>query len=111
MATGKIESYIGFCIRARKIFYGSGAISTLRGGAELIICDNSAAKNTKRMVKKFQNRFNCTVMYCISGFERAVNKEGCKIVALRDKSLAEAIISSADENYKIADERWFTTEN
>lgn len=107
MSKSKIDTYIGFCIRSRKICYGSGAISALRHGAYLIICDGAAAKNTRRMAFKFKNRFNCTVLYCVSGFEKAVNKEGCKIAALLDKSLAEAITACSDENYAVADERWF----
>ena len=92
MVNGKIEAYIGFCIKSGKISLGSGAISTLRGGVYLIIADGTAAKNSKRLALKFKNRFNCPLLICGHGFENAVNRAGCKIAAVRDENLAKAII-------------------
>lgn len=104
MAKGKIETYIGFCIRAGKITLGSGAIATLRGGVYLIILDGNAAKNSKRLALKFKNRFACPLVTCGAGFAEAVNKQDCRIAAIRDKELAKAILSNLNENYVLTDE-------
>lgn len=103
MASGKVETYIGFCIRSGKITRGSGAIETLKGGVYLIIADKNCAKNSKRLAMKFRRRFSCPLMI-IDGFERAVNKENCKIAAIRDMSLAAAIIGCADVEHEIIED-------
>ena len=101
MAKEKADTFIGFCVRARKITLGSGAIGTLRGGVHLIIVCSSAAKNTFRLALKYKNRFSCPLMICRCGLENAVNKPGCKIAAVKDKNLAKAIIANACEEYEI----------
>ena len=103
MAKSKIETFIGFCIKSRKISLGSGAISTLRGGVYLIIMDGTSAKNSVRLAQKFKNRFHCPLLVCNEGFEDAVNKVGCKIAAICDKQLASAILECDEENYRLAD--------
>lgn len=101
MARGKVDTFIGFCVKARKITLGSGAIGTLRGGVYLIIICSSAAKNTSKLALKYKKRFSCPLMICNCGLENAVNKEGCKIAAIRDKNLADAIVANACEEYEI----------
>jgi len=101
LESGKIETYIGFCLKCGKISLGSGAISTLRKDVYLLIVDGAAAKNSKRLAFKFKNRFNCPLLICKQGFERAVNRAGCKIAAIREENLAKAILQTKDDNYEL----------
>ncbi|MBD5584560.1 MAG: hypothetical protein HDQ88_05715 [Clostridia bacterium] len=101
MANSKIETFIGFCIKSSKITYGSGAIATLRQGVQLIILDGASAKNSKRLALKYANRFSCPLLICKTEFERIVNKEGCKLCAVRDGELAKAILANLDDNYEL----------
>lgn len=101
MAKDKVESYLGFCLRSRRIALGSGAIDCLRGGVHLIIVCSSAADNTFKKALKFKNRFSCPLMICKCGLERAVNKQGCKIAAVKDYNLAKAILANVCEEYEI----------
>ena len=101
MAKGKIETYIGFCIKSGKITRCSGAISTLRKGVYLLIMDGGAAKNTQKLALKFKNAFSCPLLICKQDFEQAVNKDGCNIAAIRDSELAKAILSVKDDNYEL----------
>lgn len=103
MAKGKIETYIGFCIRAGKIALGSGAISSLRGGVQLLIMDGNSAKNSVRLALKYKNKFSCPLVVCRSGFAEAVNKEECRLAAITDKELAGAILANLNENYVLAE--------
>ena len=100
MAKSKIETYIGFCIKSRKIALGSGAISVLKGGVYLIILDGTAAKNSKRLALKFKNRFSCPLIICKSGFDDIVNKPFCKLAAICDKNLAQAIKDCEESNFE-----------
>lgn len=101
MAKSKVDAYIGFCVRARKIVLGSGAIATQRGGVHLVIVCSSAAKNTFKLALKYKNRFSCPLMICNCGLENAVNKPDCKIAAVKDEHLAKAILANACEEYEI----------
>ena len=101
MANSKIETYIGFCIKSRKIALGSGAISVQKEGVYLIILDGTAAKNSKRLALKFKRRFSCPLLICKSGFDDIVNKPFCKLAAICDKNLAQAIKDCEESNFEL----------
>lgn len=101
MGKDKAETFIGFCIKSGNLSHGSGAISTLHGGVFLLIMDGDSAKNSVRLALKFKRRFKCPLLVCKQGFGEAVNKPGCKIVAIRDKNLANAILNNKGTNYEL----------
>ena len=103
MANTRIETFIGFCVKAGKITLGSGAIDTVRRGVFVLIVSADAAKNTQKLALKYKNRFDCPLIVCKSGLERAVNKPGCKIASVRYKNLADSILESLDDNYEYYD--------
>ena len=103
LAKDKVNAYLGFCVKARKIVLGLGAIDTLRGGVHLILVCSSAGKNTFKLALKYKNRFECPLMICKCGLEYAVNKSNCKIAAVKDLNLAKAIVANACEEYEIYD--------
>lgn len=97
----KAESYIGFCLRARKITLGSGAVDCLKRGVCLIIVCSTGSQNCFSLAQKFARRHSCPLMVCHCGLGRAVNKPGCKIAAVTDFQLAKAIVGAADENFEL----------
>ncbi len=101
MAKGKVSSYIGFCFKCGKITLGSSAIATLKRGVYLLILDGKAAKNSLRYALKFKNRFDCPLLVCRENFEELINKPLCRLAAVRDKNLAEAILKSGDTGYEL----------
>ena len=96
MANSKLTSYIGFCFRSQKITLGSSAIGTLKGGVYLLILDGKAAKNSIRYALKYKNRFSCPLLIYNDDFEELIKKPLCRLVAVRDKNLAQAILNSGD---------------
>lgn len=101
MSKSKVETFIGFSKRARKIALGAGSIDVLKKGVYLIIVCSTASDNSFKLALKYKNRFSCPLMVCKCGLENAVNRPGCKIAALRDESLAHAIIDNACDEYEI----------
>ena len=101
MAKDKISTFLGFCIRARKIVFGAGSVEVQRGGVYLVVVCSTAAPNTFKAAVKFSGRFKCSLMICRCGLEEAVHRPGCKIAAVKDKNLADAIIANACEEYEI----------
>lgn len=102
---GKIEAYLGFCLRARKIALGSGTIETLKKGVYLILVCSTASENTFKLAIKYKNKFSCPLMVCKTGLGNAVHKDGCKLAAIRDGSLARAILENAGGDYELYTER------
>lgn len=101
MAQSKVMSYIGFCKKSNKITLGSGAIGALSGGVYLLIVDKKAAKNSMRYAVKYKNKFNCPLLVCGNDFEEITLKPECRLVAIRDKSLADAILNSGESGYEL----------
>lgn len=102
---GKIETYIGFCLKARKISLGTGTVDLLKKGVYLIIVCSTASENAKKLAIKFKNRFSCPLIQCNIGLENVVHKEGCKIAAVRDENLARAIMENLTPDYELCDGR------
>lgn len=102
---GKVESYVGFCIKARKIALGSGTIDMLKKGVYLLIVCSSASDNTFKVALKYKNRFSCPLVICKIGLENVVHKPDCKLAAIKDEGLARAITENINEDYEIYPER------
>lgn len=101
MAKNKVESYLGFCVKARKIVMGSGAVDVQKKGIYLVIVCSSGSQNCFKLALKYKNRFSCPLMVCRCGLENALHKQGCKIAAVTDEGFAKAIIAEACEEYEI----------
>ncbi|MCD7729081.1 MAG: hypothetical protein LUI60_04120 [Clostridia bacterium] len=100
----KALTFIGFCVRARKITMGTGAVDCLKKGVYLILVCGTASDNCMSLAKKFARRHGCPLMLCKNGLDAAVHKDGVKIAAVRDENLAAAICSNADENFQLIPE-------
>lgn len=101
MVQSKVRSYIGFCFKAKKIVLGSSAIGTLKGGVFLLILDGKAAKNSLRYALKYKNKFACPLLVCNENFEETIKKPLCRLAAVTDKNLAQAILNSGDKDYQL----------
>lgn len=101
MVQSKVRSYIGFCFKAKKIVLGSSAIGTLKGGVRLLIMDGKAARNSIRYALKYKNKFSCPLLVCKDGFEELVGKPQCRLAAICDENLADAILNSGDGGYEL----------
>lgn len=101
----KVEAYLGFCLRARKIALGMGTVELLKKGVYLLMLCSSASKNTFKLALKLKNTFSCPLIICNKGLENVVHKENCKIAAIRDKSLAKAISDNVCGAYELYTER------
>lgn len=101
MVKGKVETYIGFCIKARKIALGSGSIDVVKKGVYLVMVCSSASDNTLKLAIKYKNRFSCPLVICKTLLEDVVHKPNCKVAAIRDESLAHAILENLGDEYEL----------
>lgn len=101
MIKSKTETFLGFCVKSRKIALGVNAIQLLNKGVYLIVVCYTATENGKKAAVKLKNKFNCPLIVCKSGLENILHKQGVKTVAIKDKNLADAIINNLDDNFQL----------
>ncbi|MBQ8295451.1 MAG: hypothetical protein IJX87_03345 [Clostridia bacterium] len=97
MTKSKIETYLGFCIRAKKIVFGVDNVEKQRKGIKLLIADGELGQNSLKVMKKTQERFDCPLLITENGIlSERLHRDGVKAVAITDDHLASAILSAAD---------------
>lgn len=96
LQTEKIEAYLGFARRAGKLTLGVNAVGTLKRGVHLLLLDGSTAKNSRKEMIKYAAQFACPLLEA-KDLGALVKRQGCKAAAVRDISLAKAILEHAAE--------------
>ena len=96
MNAAKIESYLGFALRAGKVTLGLNSIEALKKGVYCMLLDAGAQKNSQKQARKLRERLRCPLVI-VEDLGTLVKREGCKVVAVRDQSLAGAIVHEAGE--------------
>ncbi len=102
MPKSKIETYIGFAIKSRKVTCGFNSIESLNKGVYLLILCSSASENSLKLAEKLQHKLKCKLMVCNDiKLEDVTHKPNSKIIGIRDENLAKAICDNEDANFKL----------
>ena len=96
MDVKKIESYLGFALRAGKVTLGLNSVETLNKGVFCILLDEDAQKNSQKQARKLREKLACPLIV-IKDLGALVKREGIKVAAVKDFSLAGAILSEAEK--------------
>ncbi|MBE5751146.1 MAG: hypothetical protein E7357_01905 [Clostridiales bacterium] len=92
----KIETYLGFCVRAGKLAYGVDEIEKKRKGVFLIVFDETLGANSQKVLAQARQNLSCPLMVADEGVLGAyLYKPAVKAVAITDHHLASAIITAA----------------
>ena len=91
----KVETFIGFAVRARKFRSGFNTLATLKKAYVILVCE-TAAENTKKTALKYSAKYRCKI-FCTANVRLSdlAHKDGIKIAAITDFSLAKAVIDNA----------------
>lgn len=101
MEKSKIETYLGFCIRARKIIFGAETIEKQKKGVFLLVIDGGIGKNSLKPVLRAKEKLGCPLYSTDEGvLAEWVHRPAVKAVAITDNHLASAILSVADSEPK-----------
>ena len=92
MEQTKLNTFIGFAIKARNAKLGVNAVKTLKRADLLILCSTSSENTLKESVS-LSKKLNAK-LYILKEIklEDVVFKENCKLIAVCDKNLSKAII-------------------
>ena len=85
----KISAYIGFSVRKGSVVFGLDTIETYKKKVHLILCSDKLAENSRKRAACEGQKRNCVVA-TIEGLAETL-KRNCKVLAICDKQLAEAI--------------------
>ena len=97
--TSKVENYLGFCIRARKIIFGAESIEKQKRGVHLLIVDGAIGKNSLKPAVAAMERLHCPMLMTSEGLlGKMLHKPAVKAVAITDDHLASAILSVAESD-------------
>ena len=101
MEKSKIETYLGFCIRSRKIIFGAETIEKQKKGVFLLIMDGSIGKNSLKPMLRTQERLDCPLYITDEGaLAEWVHRPAVRAVAITDEHLASAMLSAAESEPK-----------
>ena len=99
MERSKVETYLGFCVRARKAVFGVDDIEKQKKGVFLIICDGELSENSLKTVQKARESLACPLLITGKGkLGELLHKPAVKAVAIKEENLASAILSVVDDD-------------
>ena len=94
MEKNKIETYLGFCIRAGKIVFGVDRLEKHKKGVHLILVDGSVGKNSLKPALLAKERLHCPLVMADNGvLGETLHRPAVKVAAITDEHLAAAILS------------------
>lgn len=95
----KAQTFIGFAVRSGKCRTGTNSIQTLKKANLVILC-KSATENSKKQVMKIAKGLGAKMLITEQKLlEEYIFKAGVKVLAITDKSLADAIYDNAKEEF------------
>ena len=94
MEKNKIETYLGFCIRAGKIVFGVDRLEKQKKGVHLILVDGGVGKNSLKPALLAKDRLQCPMIMTENGvLGDTLHRPAVKVAAITDEHLATAILS------------------
>lgn len=101
MQRDKIDALLGFAVKAGKIIYGIDTIeSTAKRFYSICIC-HTTADNTKRKTEAVANAKKVPLILSQHKLEDVLYRKNCKVIAITDKQMSEAMIAALGENYRL----------
>ena len=96
MEKNKIETYLGFCIRAGKIIFGVELIERQKKGVKLLMADGAIGKNSFKPTVQAHEKFGCPLLITAENELGALlHRPAVKAIAITDENLAAAIVAEA----------------
>ena len=102
MIKSKIETYLGFCLCARKVLIGVDNVESAKKGVCLLLADETLGESSFKQMIKAKEKFACPLIIAPDGFlAECLHRAGVKALAVKDKSLADAIVKTAQTENQV----------
>lgn len=97
----KAQTFVGFAVKANKFRSGANTLATVKKAFLILVC-RSASGNTKKIAEKYAKKYGCPLLITEgTDLSELACKQGIKIAAVTDRSLANAIVLNAAPVFKI----------
>ncbi len=98
----KVESILGFAVRAGKVIYGIENVEHLRKKRYLMLICNSLSERSVRKCIAVADAGKVPLLQVKNKpLEELVHKTNCKVIAIGDKQMSQAILKFRNENYEV----------
>lgn len=97
----KVDSLLGFAVKAGKLLYGSDTLETARKAVYLIVLCGTTAENTRKKVLELAAKKNIPVLEAQNALQDTVTRCNCKVIAVTDRQMANAMQEYAGQNYRL----------
>ena len=105
MIKSKIETYLGFCVRAQKIVFGTTEIERKKKGVYLLLADGGIGKNSLKIMVNAQQKLSCPLYVTKEAgmLGEYLHRPAVKAAAITDQNLATAILGAeeCEQNFKL----------
>ncbi|MDR2202508.1 MAG: hypothetical protein LBP26_07140 [Clostridiales bacterium] len=95
----KIEALLGFAVRASKLVYGIDNIVKAKKRFFLLVLSSDASDNLKDAAVKEAAKRKIAVIQTKKPLHDIIPKQNCKLAALADKGMSEAIKINLNDGY------------
>lgn len=99
MEKDKIDSLLGFAVKAGKVLYGADNLQTTRTRVYAIFLCGSASENTKQKVRELALGKQIPLVIAEKELQYVVSRMNCKVLGITDKQMAEAMLARLNESY------------
>ena len=98
----KVESILGFAVRARKLIYGIDNVESFRKRRYMImICNTLSDRSKKRCLELAEKQHIPLIAVKHVTLENLIHKTKCKVIALTDRQMSQAIGKYLNDNYEV----------
>ena len=91
-----IKTYLGFSIKSRAIVIGQDRLKDFNDKVHLIVYCSTASQNLQDLIKRLAEKFKCKYIL-LDDLQEYTSIDGCKVLGLTNKSLADAIIKVMED--------------
>lgn len=101
MEKDKIESLLGFAVKAGKLVYGADSLETTRTRVYAVFTCSTASENTRQKVRKLTSAKRIPMVITKNELQYIVSRKNCKVIGVTDRQMAEAMLARVNESYYI----------
>ena len=93
----KVETLIGFAVKARKVIFGADRIEGNKSARLIICCHTLSERSLKNMLNMQTGKLK--IIISKQPLEDIVFKTNCKAIAISDAQFAKAILDNLSNNF------------
>jgi ribosomal protein L7Ae-like RNA K-turn-binding protein len=97
----KAETLIGFAVKAAKTVFGADTLERAKTRYYVIIVCKTASGNTLKKITEIAAQKKTPVIVAENELQYTVGRKNCKVIAITDRQMSEAIMDNLGENYHL----------